>query len=388
MTTEVQELTGIPEPLSSVAYAARDGVHRLSFRGLLTLREAGDLWSDVRAKAAHLGRGARLELDMSQVEAIDGGTMALLVRHRSDLAVRGVRAEFVGARANVEPLVRLYAGDLRVTRKRRARRKPESFIAHIGRSTFAVGEEVKGILGFLGDVVLSVTGLLKEPKTGNWREVSPTVERVGANAVPIVLLINFLIGFVLAFQAATQLKLFGANIYVADLVGLSVTREMAPLMTAIVVCGRSGAAFAAELGSMQVSEEIDALRTMGFGPMRYLVLPRTVALVIALPILTLLGDFAAMLGGLVVGVTSLGLTFVGYTSQLVHAVSLWDVGSGLLKAVAFAIAIALIACQQGFATRGGAEGVGRRTTASVVSTLVALILIDAGFTLFFHAYDL
>src|SRR6185312_10106748 len=126
--------------------------------------------------------------------------------------------------------------------------------------------------------------------------------------VPIVLLINFLIGFVMGFQSAVQLKQFGANIYVADLVGLSVTRELGPLMTAIIVCGRSGAAFAAELGSMKVSEEIDALRTMGFGPMVYLVLPRTVALILVMPILTLFGDFVGMLGGLVVGVTSLDLT--------------------------------------------------------------------------------
>jgi phospholipid/cholesterol/gamma-HCH transport system permease protein len=154
------------------------------------------------------------------------------------------------------------------------------------------------------------------------------------------------------------------------------------------VCGRSGAAFAAELGTMKVSEEIDALRTMGFGPMRYLVLPRTMALMVVLPMLTLLGDLVAILGGLLVGILSLDLTIAAYLTETRNALTLWDVLSGVLKSVVFALAISLISCQQGFATTGGAEGVGRRTTSSVVSILFALILIDAGFTVFFYFFRL
>jgi phospholipid/cholesterol/gamma-HCH transport system permease protein len=206
--------------------------------------------------------------------------------------------------------------------------------------------------------------------------------------VPIVVLINFLVGFVMAFQGAVQLKQFGANIFVADLVGISVTRELGPLMTAIIVCGRSGAAFAAELGSMKVSEEVDALRTMGFGPMRYLVLPRLVALVLAIPVLVLLADFVGILGGMVVGLTSLDLTVVGYILETKRALSVWDVYSGIVKSVVFGVAIALIACQQGLATTGGAEGVGRRTTSSVVTTFFVLVMLDAGFTVLFHAFQL
>ena len=189
----------------------------------------------------------------------------------------------------------------------------------------------------------------------------------------------------MAFQGAVQLKQFGANIFVADLVGLSVARELGPLMTAIILSGRSGAAFAAELGSMKVSEEVDAMRTMGLGPIRYLVLPRAVALLLATPILVLLADVAGILGGLVVGVSSLDLTVVGYFLETKRAVSLWDVYSGLIKSGVFAVTIALIACQQGLATTGGAEGVGRRTTSSVVTTFFALVVLDAGFTVLFHA---
>jgi phospholipid/cholesterol/gamma-HCH transport system permease protein len=192
----------------------------------------------------------------------------------------------------------------------------------------------------------------------------------------------------MAFQGAVQLKQFGANLFVADLVGLSVVRELGPLMTAIIVCGRSGAAFAAELGSMKVAEEIDALRTMGFGPIRYLVLPRTVALMLVLPMLTLVADLVAISGGLVVGVLSLDLTVSAYLGETQKALGVWDVFSGVLKSVVYALAIALISCQQGFAASGGAEGVGRRTTSSVVSILCCLILIDAGFTALFYVFGL
>lgn len=312
--------------------------------------------------------------------------MALLVHLRSELSARGVKAEFVNAHKNVAELIHLYRGDTKPIPRRH--RKPPGTLADIGSATIELLLETKRVLGFLGDTVLATLGLLKEPKTGNWKEVIPTMESAGANAVPIVVLINFLVGFVMAFQGANQLKQFGANIFVADLVGLSVTRELGPLMTAIILCGRSGAAFAAELGSMKVSEEIDALKTMGFGPIRYLVLPRALALMLVLPVLTLLGDFVGMIGGMIVGILSLNLTMTAYIIETQKAVSMWDIFSGLIKSVVFAIAITLISCQQGFATTGGAEGVGRRTTSSVVTILFTLILIDAGFTAFFQEFNL
>ena len=229
--------------------------------------------------------------------------------------------------------------------------------------------------------------LLRRPSSGHWKEVPHLAEKCGADAVPIVILINFLVGFVMAFQAAKQLKMFGANIFVADLVGLSLTRELAPLMTAIIVCGRSGAAFAAELGSMKVNEEVDALRTLGLTPFGWLVVPRVVALILVVPILTLLADFVGILGGLAVGVADLDLSVMGYLLETQRAVHGWDIGTGLIKSMVFAVAISLIACQQGFAASGGAEGVGKRTTSTVVTSLFALVLIDTMFTMLFRAFD-
>jgi phospholipid/cholesterol/gamma-HCH transport system permease protein len=358
----------------------------IKLEGQLDFADAAALWTNLREKTGVVKRGETLNFDMALVESVDGGTMALLVHLRNELKLRGVHSEFVGARGAVKDLVHLYHGHDRPVRKRR--RRPKGSLEQIGQGTIAFFDSIKQVLGFLGDMGLAFVGLLREPRTGNWREVPHIMERTGADAVPIVLLINFLVGFVMAFQGAGQLKQFGASLFVADLVGVSMTRELGPLMTAIIVCGRSGAAFAAELGTMRVSEEIDALRTMGFGPVRYLVLPRALAIVCVLPMLTLLADLVGMLGGLFVGIFSLDLTMGGYFTETVHALSPWDVFSGVVKSIVFALAIAIISCQQGFATSGGAEGVGRRTTSSVVFILFSLILIDAAFTVAFYYFHL
>ncbi len=358
----------------------------LRLQGHLKFDEAARLWESTRKRVALIKKGETIHFDLSRVESVDGGTMALLVHLRNELKLMGVRSDFIGATGRVQELVHLYHGD--EVPVRLVPRAPRGTFDQVGEATLVIVRELREVLGFFGAMLLGAVGLLREPKTANWKEVPYLMEKTGADAVPIVLLINFLVGFVMAFQGAVQLKQFGANIFVADLVGLSVTRELGPLMTGIIVCGRSGAAFAAELGTMKVSEEIDALRTMGFGPYRYLVMPRTLALMLVLPLLTLLADLVGIAGGLLVGLLSLDLTIASYLHETQMAVRTWDVFSGVLKSVVFALAIGLISCQQGFATTGGAEGVGRRTTSSVVTILFSLILIDALFTLFFFFFGL
>jgi phospholipid/cholesterol/gamma-HCH transport system permease protein len=355
----------------------------LHIRGRLELGEAGPLWAGLDQYALSADRGTTLNFDMAGVERIDGSAMALLAHLRARLQQRGVSAEFVGASPVVQEIIHLYRGDVRVGRKKR-RRAPGT-LDQIGQATLATVAEMRFGLAFLGYLVVEWLGVLRAPKTGNWRDLFPTMERTGPDALPIVLLINFLVGMVVAFQSSPQLEQYGANIFLADLIGISMTRELGPLLTAVVVCGRSGAAFAAELGSMQVNEEIDALRTMGFGPMRYLVLPRVLALMLVMPILTLLADIVGTLGGLAVGIYTLELTPISYFTELQKAVTLSDFLSGITKSVVFGLTIGLIACQQGLATSGGAEGVGRRTTSAVVTTLFTLVVIDAIFTIFFQA---
>jgi phospholipid/cholesterol/gamma-HCH transport system permease protein len=205
------------------------------------------------------------------------------------------------------------------------------------------------------------------------------MKRVGVDAFPIVALISFLLGLIMAFMSSVQLQQFGANIYVASLVSLAMVRELGPIMTAIIVAGRSGSAFAAEIGTMKISDEIDALFTMGFDPTRFLVVPKILATVITVPILTLFSDLFAIVGGMVVGVFMLDLTVNAYLTQTLKTLTLFEVFWGFLKSVVFAVLIAGIGCLRGFQVRGGAAEVGQATTSAVVSSIFIIILADAVF---------
>ena len=258
----------------------------------------------------------------------------------------------MGATGAVQALLELYGAH----RRQPSQKLPPTRIGvldQIGRETLAIFGESRA-LDFVGDMALAGAQAVRRPRTVNWADVPRLIERAGADGLPIVLILNFLVGLVTGFQAAVQLTQFGANIFVADLVGLSVTRELAPLMTAIIVAGRSGAAFSAELGTMRVDEEIDALRTLGLDPYHFLVFPRVIALLLVLPLLTILADVVGIAGGLLVALLRLDLTFAAYLLETQKAVHAWDVFSGLLKSVFFGTSIALIACQQ------RARDVGRR----------------------------
>ncbi|HEY0466505.1 MAG TPA: MlaE family lipid ABC transporter permease subunit [Polyangiaceae bacterium] len=360
---------------------------RIELGGRITIDDAAALWKRISDTLAHVEDVQSIELELSQIQLIDGACMALLVQFRTDLRQRKVNCEFVGGNQEVRRIVDLYGGRRKI-RHARAKRRPISAIAQVGSATLNVIDEAKQILDFLGRLVASTLHVLRHPKSLNLRDVGLTIERAGADAVPIVLLINFLIGFVMAYQSASQLKQFGASIYVADLVGVSMTRELGPLMMAIIICGRSGAAFAAELGTMKVSEEVDALRTLGFLPLPFLVIPRMLGLILLAPILVLMADAIGIVGGGLVASLTLDITPESFLVQLQSAVKASDIVSGMIKGIVFCAAIALISCQQGLATSGGAEGVGRRTTSAVVAILFTLILTDALFTIVFGVFGI
>ena len=360
---------------------ARDA-DRLRLEGVLALTDGVSIWRSLRDAAATPGR--ELAIDLAAVTAIDGAIMSLLVDVRASLAAKGVRCEITGAPDALVPIVHLYGGDRPASLATRTR--GEGVIEQIGAAIEELGRRTRSLLGFAGETARAVGAIARRPRSINWRALPALIERAGTDGIPIVLLLDFLVGFVIAYQSTRQLKLYGANIYVADVVGISVTRELAPLMTAVIMSGRSAAAFAAELGTMRVSDEIDALRTMGFAPVPYLVIPRVWALALVAPVLALLGDLVAVLGGLVVSVTSLGVTSKGYFAELHAALVPSDVWTGLIKSVAFGVAIALIGCQQGLAARGAAQGVGRSTTTTVVYCLFAIVVIDTLFTMVFQGF--
>jgi phospholipid/cholesterol/gamma-HCH transport system permease protein len=322
-----------------------------------------------------------VELDLGGVEHIDGGVVVLLL---AELESCGVDVELRSG-DRFQPLFDLYTHGCPAPR-----RKPrsEGIAAQLGRGVLHRVDELDLLLGFIGELTSSLGRLFRRPQQTNWKSVAVLVELSGMDALPIILVLNFLIGFVMAYMSARALEMFGANLFVADLVAIAMTRQLAPLMTAIIVCGRSGAAIAAELGSMKVSEEIDALRTLGLEPFGWLVIPRIVALVLVMPVLTILADLVGLLGGLLVGVTSLGITPMRYFIETRETLVTWDVASGLWMSAAFAITIGFIACQQGLAASGGAQGVGSRTTKTVVYSLFAIVLLDAIFTIFYRALGL
>ena len=348
--------------------------------GELRIGNAATIWKKLRDANV---TSPTLDIDLGNVAFVDGAVMALIVDMRAELARRGVRAEIVNASDRFKPLVHLYRGDeppvfAPLPPKR------EGLVARVGASVERVGRSFRRAVTFVGNVTAATGDLARAPRAFGSRGFLALAERAGADGIPIVLLLNFLVGFVMAFQSSRQLELYGANVYVADVVGISVTRELAPLMTAIIMSGRSGASFAAELGTMTVSQEIDALRTMGFSTTPYLILPRVVVLALVAPVLTLLGDVVGVLGGVAVGVSSLDVSARGYLAELRTAVFVHDVWTGLVKSVAFAIAIAFVGCQQGLSTRGSAAGVGRSTTTTVVTCLFAIVIVDTLFTVLFR----
>jgi len=266
--------------------------------------------------------------------------------------------------------------------------KVHAYFTRVGILTVRAFRDTFSFIEFIGDLFIKLSGLMVHPGNIRWKDFPYQFMRAGVNALPIVVLIVFLIGIITGYQGALQLRQFGADIYVADLIGISITRELAPLMTAILVAGRSGSAFAAEIGTMKVSEEIDALGAMGFDSMKFLVIPRVLAVTLSIPIITLFADVAGIGGGLIMALSTLDITLTGYLNQLTAALSLFDIFSGLAKSMIFGFLIATVGCFRGFQVRGGAEAVGKYTTASVVSGVLLIILADAVFTFVFNVIGL
>lgn len=356
---------------------------RVRLAGELTLREAGRL----RQRLAQLLTGAESEIDLSGVRRIDGGAAAVLAESWGRAQGAGRELRFVDAPAPVRAVLDLYTMREAFAPERDGPPR-ESTLAQIGRATADAVSAARGSLEFLGGLARAVALSVRRPRSVRWRDVVGLAERHGSDALPITLLIGALIGMITAFQAAMQLTKFGADSLVADAVGLSITRELGPLMTAIVIAGRSGAAIAAEVGTMKVSEEVDALRTLGFDPYRFLVLPRILAVVCVAPLLTLLVDLVGLIAGLVIALLTLDVGWRGYLISTEAALSLPDIFGGVLKAFVFGGLIATLACERGLAATGGAVGVGRATTSAVVAILFHLILADAFFAVLFNLWGI
>ena len=351
-----------------------DGRARLVLHGPLLVSTIGKLDRQFRAF-----EGEVAEIDLSQIGAIDtvgAWTVLRFARERE--------AEVTGATEQAERLLGAVekaesSADISPPRGLLRLRVPEQ----VGQTVVEFGIGVKQMLGFLGNVIVASLSVIRHPSRFRVKALVRQLELVGVSALGIIGLMSFLIGIVIAQQGAAQLRQFGAEIYTINLTGRLALRELGVLMTAIMVAGRSGSAFAAELGTMKLTEEVDAMRTIGVSPMEALVIPRIMAAVLMMPLLGFFSATIAVIGGAVIADLTLGIPFLTFLSRIKEVVPLYDLWVGLIKAPVFGLIVALAGCYQGMQVKGNSEEVGLRTTMAVVQAIFMVIVLDAFFAVFF-----
>jgi phospholipid/cholesterol/gamma-HCH transport system permease protein len=327
----------------------------------------------------------RLSFDTSQLGTWDTGLLTFLRHLIEESAKAGIEVDHGGLPREVERLLALASA---VPVRTMAEPTGPPWLGRAGASIFAAGAGAIEVLAFVGELCAAVAGLFTRRVRIRWFQFALLIEEVGVSALPIMTLIGILIGIILAFGGAIQLRQLGVQIYVADLVGTSVSQEVGALMTAIVLAGRTGAAFAAQLGSMQVKEEIDALTTAGISPMQFLVLPRVLALVLMTPLLTIYADLFGMVGGGLVAATMLDLSVTAYVVRIIHVVRITDFGMGLVRASVFGVLVALAGCLRGMQSGRSASAVGLAATSAVVTSIVLIIMADGLLSVIFYALRL
>ena len=314
--------------------------------------------------------------DAGGVTAMDTGGALLLQQSIDALRRAGRRASLRGLKPEFAELLHLVETQSSHFDQGRTV-TPSGWAVRLTRASEQLRESAIHALAFVGESTVALSRSLTRPSSIRWRAVLRVLELDGVRALPITGLLTFLVGVVIAYQGAEQLRKFGTNIFIVDLVGISLLREIAPLIVAILIAGRSGSAYAAEIGTMKVTEELDAVRTLGISPMELLVLPRLVALIIALPLLTVYADVLGVFGGMLIASGQLNVSFTEFVARFEEAVPVRHFLIGLGKAPFFAAIIALVGCYQGFQIRGGVADVGRHTTISVVQSIFLVIVFDA-----------
>ncbi len=349
---------------------------RLCFTGRMDASGVTPIWKKAMAEAE---KKEALVVDLTGVEYLDGAGVGLLLDLRritvGEIKIEGISKEF-------ETLLEPFESS-KLPESLDPPKKAESLPVYLGQIVVALLKDLREQIAFTGQILLLLTGLFFNPASVRWSEVWITFQKVGNNALVIVGLIGFLMGMIMAFQSAVPLRQFGVDIFVVNLVALAMFRELGPIMTAIVVAGRSGSAFAAEIGTMKVNEEIDALTTMGLQPARLLVLPRVLAGIFATPILTIYANAIGIFGGMFV-VSTFGHSWASIWTQLVGSVAVSDVLTGMIKSVVFGLLISCIGCLRGLQTQSGALAVGMSTTRAVVSSIVLIIFTDGIFAVVFY----
>lgn len=354
------------------------GDKKLRFSGRLDRKSAAAV-IEAAVESMHANPPSKVTADLSGVSYLDDFGVLALERIREAAADAGASFALEGPGAKAKEILALFRFEEREKREAATRRREPGLMVGVGRATIDQLLDLRFQVAFVGSVLLCSLHVMMHPRSLRWEDTLTSMKKTGADALPIVALIGFLLGLIMAFMSSVQLKQFGANIYVASLVALAMVRELGPIITAIIVAGRSGSAFASEIAAMKISEEVDALYTMGFDVTRFLVAPKIIASVLVVPILSIFANLFAILGGLTVGVLMLDLTAGAYMDQTFKSFAAFDFWFGLFKSAFFALLIAWMGCLRGFQARGGAEAVGKATTSAVVSSIFLIILWDSIF---------
>jgi phospholipid/cholesterol/gamma-HCH transport system permease protein len=321
---------------------------------------------------------SRVTIDASKLEYCDGSGISLL--HEIDTLGRKKtdQVSIVDLKKEFQQILDLH--DVEDARRLEGKGQQHSNpVNEIGEKTIDALNEAIALISFVGELFVATLVAFTHPRKIRWKDAFWVAETAGANALPLVTLISFLVGLIMAFQAAIPMRMFGAEIFVANLIALSMMRELGPLMTAIVIGGRSGSAFAAELGTMRINEEIDALTTMGLDPVRFLVVTRVIATVLMTPLLTIYANVMGILGGAAV-LVSFGFTLNTYVNQVMASVTYIDFLGGIFKAFVFGLLIAAVGCLRGLQTKTGPSAVGESTTSAVVSSIILIVVVDGIFS--------
>ena len=361
----------------------RGGTVKLFLSGRIALDSLSLYTEEIRKRLNDL-KPKELIVDLTNIEYLDSSGALLLLELEGRAKSQAIAFSFDNMPDEVRSIMELIKRQALAAPPVKTEKKPRYILEEIGEASFILYKDTIRILVFIGEILDALFHAIRHPRLVRWDDVFFYVKRAGVDGLPILSLLSLLMGLIIAFMSSLQLKQFGANVYVASLVGIAIIRELGPMMTAIIVAGRSGSAFAAEIGTMRVNEEVDALVTMGFDPTQFLAVPKVLAAMIVVPVLTVYADFFGIIGGLLVGITGLDLTIHTYIQQTVKSVTLFDFVSSLVKSVVFAALISGISCQRGLQVRGGAEAVGTATTSAVVSSIFLIIVADSVFAIIFY----
>jgi phospholipid/cholesterol/gamma-HCH transport system permease protein len=361
---------------------AKGGEISLSLSGRIETENLNDFLSKTEALFTEQAPG-RLTVDLSKIEYLDSAGALGLLQLENKAKARSIPFQFVNVTDEGKRIMGLIDRKALTMKPLASDKRHGNIVEQVGESSVRIFNDFVSIITFLGDLLIALTYSFRHLRSIRREDLLGYMKRAGVEGLPIVGLINFLLGLIIAFMSSLQLKQFGANVYVASLVGVAMVSELGPIMTAIIVAGRSGSAFAAEIGTMQVNEEVDALVSLGFDPTQFLAIPKVLAAMVVVPVLTLYADFFGILGGMVVGVVGLDLTVYTYIQETMNVISITDIVKSLIKSVVFAVLIAGIGCQRGFQVRGGAEAVGTSTTSAVVAATFLVIVADSAFAILF-----